>query len=155
MWPIVVRQNAVVSDVAQLYGTCLKLRARPAQRTCLSQPHVCLFACLCLSFRTKALYVSPYTLRFCPLFEQPDLSVCTPTHIGKAAIAAIVATKQKVVQEILFIRKICATKSHASLRLTASQKNHYFESGKTVMAAVAGERSKVTRKDFFEKTADA
>ena len=149
-WPIVVRQNVAVSDLAQLYGTCLELRARPAQRTCLSQPHVCLFACLCMSFRTKALYVSPYTLRFCPLFEHAELSVCTPAHIGKAAMAAIVATKPKVVQEILFIRKRCATKSHASLRLTASQKNHYFESGKAALAAMAGESSKVTHKDFFE-----
>ena len=103
-----------------------------------------------MSFRTKALYVSTYTLRFSPLFEHAELSVCTPAHIGKAAMAAMVATKPKVVQKILLIQKRCVTKSLASLLLTASRKTHYFESGKAAMAAMAGESSKVTQKDFFE-----
>ena len=101
-------------------------------------------------FRTKALYVSPYTLWFCPLFEHAKLAVGTPAHIGNAPMVAMVATKPKVVPEILLIRKRCARKSHASLLLTASRKNHYFESGKAAMAAMAGESSKVTQKDFFE-----
>ena len=65
-------------------------------------------------------------------------------------MAAMVATKPKVVQEIILIRKRCVSKSHAYLLLTASQKNHYFESGKAAMAAMAGESSEVTKKDFFE-----
>ena len=44
-----------------------------------------------------------------------------------------------VVQKIHLIRTRCTTKSHTS-----------FESGKTAMVAMAGERSKVTHKDFFE-----
>ena len=144
-----------------------------------------------MSFRTKA-YIFPYTLRFCPLFKHAELSVCTPAHIGKAAMAAMVATKPKVVQQILLqehslafvqyctpahigkalmaamvttkpevvqqillIRKRCAMKSHASLPLTVSRKNHYFESGKAAMAAMAGKSSKVTQKYFLRQTVDA
>ena len=65
-------------------------------------------------------------------------------------MVAKVATKPKVVHEIMLIQKRCAKKTHASLLLTASRKNHHFESGKAAMAAMAGESSKVTQKDYFE-----
>ena len=73
-----------------------------------------------------------------------------PKGIGKAAMAAMVATKPKSDAKNFPMLERCGTKSQTTLLLTASLENHFLESGKATMEAMAGAKSNVTQIFYFK-----